>query len=107
MLRELQQMKADGIGGAEMAFVYAEELDDPAKGIKNLPFLSPEMLDVVTYAQAEGRRLGLANRCDVVLGLAIRRAGHNAGAGGNAGAHGRGARCGKCDLSGRATFAGG
>jgi hypothetical protein len=65
VLRELEQMKADGVGGAEMAFVYAEELDDPAKGIKNLPFLSPEMLDVVTYAQAEGRKLGL--RIDVTL----------------------------------------
>ncbi len=65
ILRELQQMKADGIGGAELAFVYAEMLDDPAKDIKNLPFLSPEMLDAVNYAQAEGRKLGL--RIDVTL----------------------------------------
>src|SRR5882757_8959662 len=40
ILRELQQMKADGIGGAELAFVYAEMIDDPAHGIENLPFLS-------------------------------------------------------------------
>jgi hypothetical protein len=33
--------------------------------VKNLPFLSPEMLDSVTYAQNEGRRLGL--RMDVTL----------------------------------------
>ena len=65
ILRELQQMKADGIQGAEMAFEYAEVLDDPAKGLKNLPFLSPEMLDDVTYAQAEGRKLGL--RIDLTL----------------------------------------
>ncbi len=65
ILRELKQMKADGIQGAELAFVYAEELDDPAKGIKNLTFLSPEMLDDVAYAQAEGRKLGL--RIDVTL----------------------------------------
>jgi hypothetical protein len=58
-------MKADGIGGAELAFVYAEQLDDPATGLKNLSFLSPEMLDDVTYAQAEGRALGL--RIDVTL----------------------------------------
>ncbi len=64
--RELQQMKADGIQGAELAFEYAEVLDDPAKGLKNLPFLSPEMLDDVTYAQAEGRKLGL--RIDLTLG---------------------------------------
>ena len=65
ILRELQQMKADGIGGAELAFVYPEVLDDPAKDLKNLPFLSPEMLDAVTYAQSEGRKLGL--RIDVTL----------------------------------------
>ena len=65
ILRELEQMKTDGIGGAELAFVYPEVLDDPAKGLKNLPFLSPAMLDAVTYAQAEGRRLGL--RIDVTL----------------------------------------
>ena len=59
-------MKADGVQGAEMAFEYAEVLDDPAKGLKNLPFLSPEMLDDVTYAQAEGRKLGL--RIDLTLG---------------------------------------
>jgi len=62
---ELQQMKADGIGGAELAFVYPEVLDDPAKGVKNLPFLSKEMLEAVTYAQDEGRKLGL--RIDVTL----------------------------------------
>ena len=65
ILRELQQMKADGIQGAEIAFVYPEVLDDPAKGLKNLPFLSREMLDDVNYAQSEGRKLGL--RIDVTL----------------------------------------
>src|ERR1700722_16138067 len=65
ILSELQQMKADGIQGAELAFVYSEVLDDPAKGLKNLPFLSPEMLDDVNYAQSEGRKLGL--RIDVTL----------------------------------------
>jgi len=66
LLRELQQMKADGIGGAELAFVYPQVLDDPAKGLKNYPFLSPEMLDCVHYAQQEGRKLGL--RIDVTMG---------------------------------------
>jgi hypothetical protein len=66
ILRELQQMKADGIGGAELAFEYPQVLNDPAKGLENLPFLSPEMLDDVNYAQAQGRKLGL--RIDVTLG---------------------------------------
>ena len=65
ILRELQQMKANGIGGAELAFVYPEVLDDPSKGLVNLPFLSPAMLDDVNYAQAQGRALGL--RIDVTL----------------------------------------
>jgi hypothetical protein len=65
ILRELQQMKANGIGGAELAFVYPEVLDDPAKGLANLPFLSAAMLDAVNYAQAQGRELGL--RIDVTL----------------------------------------
>jgi hypothetical protein len=66
ILRELEQMKADGIGGAELAFEYPLVLDDPTKGLKNLPFLSPEMLDDVAYAQSEGRKLGL--RIDITLG---------------------------------------
>src|ERR1017187_8446151 len=37
ILRELQQIKANGIGGAELAFVYPEVLDDPSKGLANLP----------------------------------------------------------------------
>jgi hypothetical protein len=65
ILRELEQMRADGIGGAELAFVYPQVLDDSAKGLKNLSFLSPAMLDAVHYAQSEGRRLGL--RIDVTL----------------------------------------
>ena len=65
ILRELQQMKADGIGGAELAFVYPEVLDDPLKGLVNFPFLSPAMLDAVNYAQAQGHALGL--RIDVTL----------------------------------------
>jgi hypothetical protein len=66
ILRELQQMKADGIGGVELAFVYPQVLDDPAKNLVNEPFVGPEMLDNVRYAQAEARKLGL--RVDVTLG---------------------------------------
>ena len=64
--RELEQMKADGIGGVELAFVYPQVVDDPAKGLVNEPFLSGPMLDNVGYAASEGRRLGL--RVDVTLG---------------------------------------
>ena len=53
--RELEQMKADGIGGVELAFVYPQVVDDPAKGLGNEPFLSGPMLDNVGYAASEGR----------------------------------------------------
>src|SRR5580704_16237067 len=66
ILRELKQMQADGIGGVELAFVYPQVVDDPSKGLINHPFLSPEMLDAVHYAQSEARQLGL--RVDVTLG---------------------------------------
>jgi alpha-L-rhamnosidase len=66
ILRELQQMKADGIGGVELAFVYPQVVDSPAKGLVNQRFLSSEMLDNVNYAQAEAHKLGL--RVDVTLG---------------------------------------
>ncbi len=66
ILRELQQMKADGIGGVELAFVYPQVVDDPSKGLVNEPFVSPKMLDNVRYAQTEARKLGL--RVDVTLG---------------------------------------
>ncbi len=65
ILRELQQMKADGIGGVELAFVYPQVVDDPGKHLINEPFLSPAMLDNVHYAQFEARKLGL--RVDVTL----------------------------------------
>jgi hypothetical protein len=66
ILRELQQMKADGIGGVELAFVYPEVLDDPAKGLVNEPFVGPAMLDNVRYAQSEARKMGI--RVDVTIG---------------------------------------
>ena len=67
--RELEQMKADGIGGVELAFVYPQVVDDPAKGLVNQPFLeSGPMMENVQNAAGEGRRLGL--RVDVTLGSA-------------------------------------
>jgi hypothetical protein len=78
ILRELVQMKEDGIGGVELAFVYpqivspvlspivSQTAGDRGQGLVNEPFLSPAMIDDVRYAQAEARRLGL--RVDVTLG---------------------------------------
>ena len=66
ILRELQQMKNDGIGGVELAFVYPQVLDDPSEGLHNDSFVSPAMLENVRYAQEQARKLRL--RVDVTLG---------------------------------------
>jgi hypothetical protein len=64
--RELEQMRAAGIGGVELAYLYPLALDNPATGFHNTPFLSPEHLDALRFAADEARRLGL--RVDVTLG---------------------------------------
>ncbi len=66
LTRELEQMKAAGIGGVEIANLYALALDDPATGFRNTPFLSPEHLESLRFAVEEARRLGL--RVDITLG---------------------------------------
>jgi len=63
--RELEQMKAAGIGGVEIANLYPLALDDPQTGFHNTPFLSPEHLAALGFAAQEARRLGL--RVDVTL----------------------------------------
>lgn len=64
--RELEQMKAAGIGGVEIATLYPLALDNPQSGFRNLPFLSDEHIDALRFAAEEARRLGL--RVDVTLG---------------------------------------
>jgi hypothetical protein len=63
--RELEQMKAAGIGGVEVANLYPLALDDPTSGFHNTPYLSPEHLSALHWAAQEARRLGL--RIDVTL----------------------------------------
>ncbi|MGA8672151.1 MAG: glycosyl hydrolase, partial [Terracidiphilus sp.] len=64
--RELEQMKAAGIGGVEIANLYPLALDDPQSGFHNTPFLSEEHVAALRYAAQEARRLGL--RVDATLG---------------------------------------
>ncbi|MFZ0747338.1 MAG: glycosyl hydrolase [Terracidiphilus sp.] len=66
LTRELEQMKAAGIGGVEIANLYALALDNPSTGFHNTPYLSPEHLADLSFAVQEARRLGL--RVDVTLG---------------------------------------
>jgi hypothetical protein len=64
--RELRAMKAGGIGGVEIQPVYPYSIDNPAQGIRNLTYLSPEFLDALQFAAAKARELGL--RVDLTLG---------------------------------------
>jgi len=64
--REMRLMKAGGIGGFEVQPVYPLSPDDPAKGIKNFPFLSDEFLDALRFTSEKSRELGL--RMDLTLG---------------------------------------
>src|SRR6185369_631052 len=64
--RELRLMKEGGIGGFEIQAVYPLLPDDPALGIKNLPFLSDEFIDALRFVSVKARELGL--RMDLTLG---------------------------------------
>jgi hypothetical protein len=69
--RELEQMKAAGIGGVEIATLYPLALDDPhpdekKTGFHNQQFLSDEHIDAIRFAAATARKLGL--RVDITLG---------------------------------------
>ena len=64
--KELETMRGAGIGGVEIQPVYPLMLDDTAKGIENLQYLSPEFLDDVSFASRTARSLGL--RVDITLG---------------------------------------
>jgi len=64
--KELRLMKEAGIGGVEIQPVYPLELDDPAKGIQNLRFLSPEFLEALRFTNQKARELGL--RVDLTVG---------------------------------------
>ena len=62
--RELETMKAGGIGGVEIQPVYPMEPD--SSSIKNLPYLSDEFLDAVRFANDKARELGM--RVDITVG---------------------------------------
>ncbi len=59
ILREMQQMKAGGFGGFVIHFDYPLALNDPQTGFRNLPFLSTEMLQDMSYANQQAHALGL------------------------------------------------
>ena len=59
LARELRAMRDGGIGGAEIQPVYPLELDNPATGFRNYPYLSKEFLDRVAFTAQTAHELGL------------------------------------------------
>ena len=53
---QLEQLHQAGAGGVMACFTYPVALDDPAQGVHNQNFLSPEFLDTFGYAAAEAKR---------------------------------------------------
>lgn len=66
IVRELEAMRAGGIGGVEVAVVYPQGIDGMAEGFRNYPYLGPEFLDRIGFASRMARKLGL--RFDVTIG---------------------------------------
>jgi alpha-L-rhamnosidase len=66
LAREIRAMKAGGIGGFEVQPVYPLALDGQVPGLKNLRFLSPEFLGMLTFAAREAKAEGM--RMDLTLG---------------------------------------
>ncbi|MGD1030175.1 MAG: glycosyl hydrolase [Opitutaceae bacterium] len=64
--REIRTMKAGGIGGFEVQPVYPLAIDGQIPGLKNVPFLSPEFLDMLGFTAAEAKAQGM--RMDLTLG---------------------------------------
>lgn len=64
--RELQVLKKAGIDRILLFPLYPYELDNPAKGIHNQNYLSPEFLDTLRYALVTANDLGVS--VDLVMG---------------------------------------
>jgi hypothetical protein len=64
--REMRAMKEGGIGGFEVQPTYPLELDDPAHGFHNFPYLSDEFLEALRFTGEKAKELGL--RMDLTLG---------------------------------------
>lgn len=65
LLRELQLLKAAGIGGVEINPIkFPQRTDD--LGIKSLRWLSDEWIDALDYTLTEAKKLGLT--CDLIVG---------------------------------------
>src|SRR5262245_10533931 len=64
--RELRKMMEGGIGGVEVQPVYPLLPDDAANGIRNIPYLADEVLEMLRFASQQSKELVM--RFDRTLG---------------------------------------
>ncbi len=63
--REILAMKAAGIGGFEIQPVYPQAVDDASTGFRNLPYLSTDFLDALSFVNETAHENGM--RVDLTL----------------------------------------
>lgn len=56
---ELDQMQQAGIGGVELQILYPVVPDNEEKGIRNLPYGSPEFYEILAYTASECQKRGM------------------------------------------------
>ena len=64
--RELDFMKNAGLGGVELQILYPVTPDDQEKGLRNIPYGSPEFYDILRYTANACQERGLT--CDFTAG---------------------------------------
>ena len=75
--RELEQMKAAGIGGVEIATLYPLALDDPQTGFRNPPLSLGRIHRGAALSPPRKRAAGSASRYHSGQRLAIRRSAYS------------------------------
>ena len=60
---QLEEFKAKGMGGVTIKDTLSMPRDEKTAHIKDLPFMSPQWLDLFGHIAAECKRLGLVLRC--------------------------------------------
>jgi len=61
--RQLEEFKTQGMGGVTVKDTLAMPRDEHTAEIRDIPFMSPEWLDLFTHVVSECGRLGLICRC--------------------------------------------
>ena len=64
--RQLDEMKANNIGGVEIQSMYSVTADDAKSGRKNIEYFSPEFFDILDYTCTEAEKRGMT--FDLTLG---------------------------------------